>query len=312
MKCTCGAELPSGSKFCGKCGRPVSGLPKLYCRKCGSQLCPGAKFCGKCGTPSDSQQMFSDSVSRRSKPGKSFLNMGALDHACRKAATYTDSWIGTIRKKTEPVSKWADSRVTDKKRAKQLIIVALVVGLCITFAGLAGKITMGKLSENLRNTAILPGVYSEFESIVNRSVGNAITKLIVSLVKNDSSGFASTIKQLVKNVSSISGDSYEITDWESTMIDAFAQETFAEIREELIYEVGAWWPLLQAMAYYRELITIGLIIAAIAAVLWFLLDGRLNDVIALNMMPVMYIGAGWTVLMIIITIISTYALSQNT
>ena len=47
----CGTLNANGSKFCLKCGAPLSIRegPK-YCSKCGTSLKTGAKFCEKCGT----------------------------------------------------------------------------------------------------------------------------------------------------------------------------------------------------------------------------------------------------------------------
>lgn len=46
-KCpVCGAEIPSGAKFCPECGSSI----KRVCPKCGANLSPGAKFCPECGT----------------------------------------------------------------------------------------------------------------------------------------------------------------------------------------------------------------------------------------------------------------------
>ena len=309
MKCECGAEIAAGARFCGKCGKLVSEPPKSYCGKCGAQLYPSAKFCGKCGAPSSSPEIISDPISRCSKCGKSFWGVGSLCDSCKKAETYDGSWLGTIKEKAEPARKWVDSKVTDMKRAKQLVIVALVVGLCIAFAGLAGKIAMGRLSANMRNAGIFSGMDSELGGVLNRSAGNAITKLIVSMIKNDSSGFVRTINQLTNIAGSMAGDPYGMNGLGSMLFGSFAQEAFSEIRAQLIQEAGAYWPLLQAMAYYRELLTVGLIIAFAAAILWFLLGGKINDVMTLSMMPVLYVGAGWIVLVIIISILGTHALS---
>jgi class 3 adenylate cyclase/tetratricopeptide (TPR) repeat protein len=47
MHCSnCGAENPSGKKFCGDCGAPLANL----CPKCGSDNPAGKRFCGECGT----------------------------------------------------------------------------------------------------------------------------------------------------------------------------------------------------------------------------------------------------------------------
>jgi molecular chaperone DnaK (HSP70) len=42
----CGARLPKGFAFCGKCGVP---LKKDACSSCGAALVEGFSFCGKCG-----------------------------------------------------------------------------------------------------------------------------------------------------------------------------------------------------------------------------------------------------------------------
>ena len=55
--CACGAELPVGAKFCGKCGRQIEAAPAPppetgaanLCPGCGAALNPGTKFCGRCG-----------------------------------------------------------------------------------------------------------------------------------------------------------------------------------------------------------------------------------------------------------------------
>ena len=311
MKCECGAEISTGAKFCRKCGKLVS-FPYITTIKkceCGAEITPGYRFCGKCGR--GTEILADPIISTCSKCGRSFMGFGSLCASCKGAKTHDGSWVGTIKEKTKPARKWADSKVTDKKRAKQLVIVALVVGLCIAFAGLAGKITMGRISANMRNAEIFSGMDSELGGVLNRSAGNAITKLIVSMIKNDSSGFVSTINQLTNIAGSMAGDPYGMNGLGSMLFGSFAQEAFAETRAQLIQEAGAYWPLLQAMAYYRELLTIGLIIAFAAAILWFLLDGKFNDVMTLNMMPVLYVGAGWIVLVIIITILGTHALSQN-
>jgi len=49
---SCGTDNPSGQKFCGECGTPLSSR----CRSCGTDNPPGQKFCGECGTPLSSSQ----------------------------------------------------------------------------------------------------------------------------------------------------------------------------------------------------------------------------------------------------------------
>ena len=43
----CGAENPSGQKFCGECGAVLAAT----CSSCGAANPPGQRFCGECGSP---------------------------------------------------------------------------------------------------------------------------------------------------------------------------------------------------------------------------------------------------------------------
>lgn len=46
----CGAENPTGSKFCSSCGKPLTEEPRpSFCRECGAQLPPGETVCPSCG-----------------------------------------------------------------------------------------------------------------------------------------------------------------------------------------------------------------------------------------------------------------------
>lgn len=42
----CGARVPAGMQFCGKCGKPAAGA---RCPSCGKTLPPDQSFCGGCG-----------------------------------------------------------------------------------------------------------------------------------------------------------------------------------------------------------------------------------------------------------------------
>src|SRR5438552_4461391 len=43
----CGAQNPSGFRFCGSCGAALAGVP---CPSCGFDNPAGQRFCGQCGT----------------------------------------------------------------------------------------------------------------------------------------------------------------------------------------------------------------------------------------------------------------------
>lgn len=59
-KCSCGADLFEGAKFCGRCGQNVQEIlkhaqeaaaaPSAGCPRCGAPTRPGARFCGNCGS----------------------------------------------------------------------------------------------------------------------------------------------------------------------------------------------------------------------------------------------------------------------
>src|SRR5207302_602707 len=44
---SCGAQNPSGFRFCGSCGTELGGTP---CPSCGFDNPPGQRFCGQCGS----------------------------------------------------------------------------------------------------------------------------------------------------------------------------------------------------------------------------------------------------------------------
>ena len=43
----CSAQNPSGMKFCGECGNPLSS--EIVCPRCGAHIPASMKFCGECG-----------------------------------------------------------------------------------------------------------------------------------------------------------------------------------------------------------------------------------------------------------------------
>ena len=59
MKCTsCGAIIEDGTKFCYKCGAPVTQTqeqfvqkPPVFCHQCGTELFSDDSFCPSCGVP---------------------------------------------------------------------------------------------------------------------------------------------------------------------------------------------------------------------------------------------------------------------
>lgn len=61
----CGAEVPRTSKFCNKCGAPITQPepvpaaeeePQTFCTECGAPLEKGAVFCANCGARQASEE----------------------------------------------------------------------------------------------------------------------------------------------------------------------------------------------------------------------------------------------------------------
>ena len=71
VKCPkCGADNPSGAKFCVSCGAPLT----LKCPKCGKDVPPGAKFCPYCGAPleQEPQEITCPKCGAKNPPGAKF------------------------------------------------------------------------------------------------------------------------------------------------------------------------------------------------------------------------------------------------
>ena len=169
---------------------------------------------------------------------------------------------------------------------------------------------MEGLANSIKNADFVSdlGLGSELENILNRSAGNLITKLALSIIKNDSSGFVNGINKLSNSISSMAGDPYGLNGIGQMFISSIAQEAFYEVRSALIEEAGLLWPLLQILAYYSEMLTIGLIVSIIVIALLFLLDAKLYDIWRLNMQNIVYIGCVWSVLVIVASIIVCFAI----
>lgn len=64
VKCTgCGAEIPAGSAFCGKCGNKVVVNKNRICPRCGNSVPYDDVFCNNCGERLNQQQEEKDEMS---------------------------------------------------------------------------------------------------------------------------------------------------------------------------------------------------------------------------------------------------------
>lgn len=273
MKCACGANIHEGAKFCGKCGKPVPTAQNAYCSGCGAKLHPGAAFCGKCGA------RVSTSGPRTTTP---------LTGRVGRLKTYVDGRLGVGS--------------TSRSRAKHLLIVIFVIAVCIAATGISGRLILRNVSGAIIESMEIFDDMGD-DSVtdeLNKMASRELTKFVISLIRNDSSGYKKALNGIVKDLG-MSSD---------FLVEAFSWFSFSEMRDILKKETGGYWPLLQIMAYNDIFLTVGLIAAVGAVILWYLLGGHLVDLRKGNVRRVLYIGYGWIAALITATITGIIALKN--
>ena len=69
MRCSkCESDNPSGKRFCGDCGAPLTSR----CPKCGAEN-PGKRFCGDCGTALAADNLSAASAGSLSAPDRAIV-----------------------------------------------------------------------------------------------------------------------------------------------------------------------------------------------------------------------------------------------
>lgn len=192
----------------------------------------------------------------------------------------------------------------NKDRAKSLMIIALIIGICVFAAGVSGRIIMGRITHEIMETEYIHGINNSipgFTDVLNRGVGNLNVKLVVSLIKNDSSGFVNAVGDVGKSIGELG--EYSLNTGFVSGLRVIAEMAFQETRDEMVKMAGVYMPMLQFAAYYHELMIIGGIIAAIAFVLLFLMGGKIT--ISKYMKTAIIIGIVWIVLLAVLTIMMT-------
>ena len=337
MKCSCGADLPAGAKFCSQCGRVVSETQeKRFCQYCGSALYPGSAFCGKCGKrvivvaaavsaapPVEDRQPKKKKVPKGTCPscGAVLYPGAAFCGKCRtpvppssspaapSAPMASSSALGGIRKSVRPLQTWAESKISNRKRAKQILIILLVIGLCMTSTGLCGRAIFGKVVNEVKRSPLIAGSSSPVAMMLNNIKNRLAIKLIVSVIRNDPSGFVKASEEIAHTVGGIAGMGSGYTDVVGWIAGQSALEAFTETRESVKNSAGGYWVLLVIMAYYKEFLIIGIILAVSAALLWFLLGGSFRDFKALKLMPAAWVGGSWITIMLALGIFAFIRIS---
>lgn len=274
MRCTCGAEIRPGTRFCGKCGRPVAN-EGLRCPHCSSTLTPGAGFCGKCGT------RISPAITPTPSPAPA--PTPAPTPSAAAAAPRFFSMPSAL----------------DRTRIKKLLLIILIIGLSLLATGLAGKIVMDTVSSQAMASGIFP-TDDVFGGYVNSYSNQLLTKFFVSIVRNDSSVFSNTMGQMTGFAGNLAGDASGLG---GMLFSAVLPGMFDDMRASLQESAGPLWILLRIMAYYSEILTIGIIATIAAGVLLFLMKARFRDIITLRLKWLLVAGGVWSGLILLVSII---------
>ena len=307
MKCQCGAEIPDGSKYCGFCGRQVE-QPMIKCCVCGNDVRAEANFCPICGNRITNR----DEKVKCKFCGRLIPCDASYCGFCGKKQnnTYTNNkFYLFVSQLLLPIKTWFTQFSIDRRdisndgRIRKILIISLIIGICITFTGFAGRIAMDQVSKKAMSTNYFQDIDPEMGQMLNRSTGRTVRSFMVAVIKNDSTGFIKLINQLVNTAGSMAGDPYGLNVLAGGFISMMAQEVFQESRAELIQQSGIFWYLLLAMAYYHELLVVGIIIFVISGIGWYIKGAKLADFKELGMQPVIILAAAWMLLVVIITII---------
>ena len=200
----------------------------------------------------------------------------------------------------------------DQKKVWMVLIVAFVIGFCALTAGISGRIVMGKITDQTMSSfdKSSEGEMQEIGHLLNRSMGKTSVNLVVSLIKNDSSGFVKVTKDVLKSIGSAMGSSGMIdllVEWLGT---ESAQEAFEYTRNQLVESAGVYMPLLQFAAYYHELLLIGGILAGVSLLLWFLTGGNLKSLKGMKIL--LAIAVIWIIVVVVLTILVYGNLKKET
>lgn len=290
----CNAELDSDMPFCPICGEGVDMEPhhEEHCKYCGAVLKLGAKFCGRCTKPvyDDPEPIIENKYCER---------CGILLDA-ETATTFCKHCLEAIAddekkppRKPELIQRVSD-RITSKissstsiGRVQRLLFIIFVVAFCITATGVAGHIVMNAAVSNIMANEMFSGD-SELTSLMNNITNQTIVDVSICVIRNDRAGFTKLLNSLTNAASTIVGDPYGLG---NLFMSSFGAELFSEARTMLIDEAGILWPVVCVVAFYKELLLLGLAILAISALTLYLTNYRISDVKRMKLFPVA-VGGG--------------------
>ena len=290
---------------------PESGVERPeYCTECGTPIPAkkNAKCCPKCGT------LFSD----MKKPG-SASDPDKATHPVPEKTTYCTKCGALLHSGdlfcsnchasiSGPVTNKEPTRMpeTEKPRIvtvrkdpiKKAVIILLVVGLCLLWTGVIGKVILGQVRS---------GVYHALETqgldMLDRYAGGVVENLLIATIQNDYNGFVNSFNKILSVASSISGSSGSMDFLMGSMASSAIRQYLPELRSELREQAGPVWIVLYLASYCHVFLIAGAIITIGAVAAWIIRKCKIQDIKEQKMIPALIIGGVWIVLVTVITIV---------
>ena len=310
--CTkCGTLLPDKKnvKCCPKCGTMVSEMLKkapasasakkppavpptvpskpaktVFCKDCGAPIPPGKSFtwCPQCGSALSEQK---PKTPTRKKP--------VPDPAPVPAPAPSPAPV-------TPLSHPKPPHPVAKDPVKKMLIVALVIGLCLLWTGLGGKLIMGRCRTELNSILRNQGL-----NILDNAMGGVVEDLVISVIHNDVNGFTAAFNKIASTAGSMMGLSSEVFALAGGMVSAQISDQFPDFRNQMADSVSPpAWIILVVASYNRIFLILGALITFLSAVLWLIVQkGKLSDIREQKMIPAIVAGAVWCAAVTVITII---------
>jgi class 3 adenylate cyclase/tetratricopeptide (TPR) repeat protein len=158
MRCTaCGAENPSGARFCEQCGTAM----ELRCAHCGAAARPGARFCVGCGQPLQTASPVNEATSQASPPAPQQLDLTTAAQAFQPPAHLTEKILTQL------------STIEGERRQ-----VTVLFGDIAGFTAISEKLDPEDLGEIVRRGfELITAEIHRFEGTINQYGGDGLMAL---------------------------------------------------------------------------------------------------------------------------------------
>ena len=285
--CTeCGTPIPAKKnvKCCPKCGMMIVNMKKppvdsgtvvephivpeetTYCTECGAPLHPGDLFCGNCRTPVSGSAAGKGPVK---KPDEKKLE----------------------EKKPLPIT-------ASKNPAKKAVIILLVIGLCLLWTGIGGKLILGQVRSGVYHALEVQGA-----DILDRYAGGVVENMLIAAIRNDANGFIDSFYNLISIVSSLNSGSNSMDSLTGALASGMVRQYLPELRRQLQEQMGPIWIVLYVASCWLVFLIAGAVITIGAIAAWVVFKCEAKDIKEQKMIPALIVGGVWIVLVTVITII---------